>query len=59
VPSSGQRPSEILKSRPKLKTDDYEFTETDHEKNSQKKMEKSDTKEELGIDSEKSKVEFI
>ncbi len=42
-----------------METKDSDSTETDHEKNSQTKMEKSDTKEELGIDSEKSKVKFI
>ncbi len=42
-----------------LETDDSESTEPEHEKNSQKKMEKSDSKEELGIISEKSRVKFI
>ncbi len=42
-----------------LETDDCKSTEKDHEKKSQKKMENSDSKEELGIDSEKSKVKII
>jgi hypothetical protein len=42
-----------------LETDASESTETDHAKNSQKKMEQSDKKEKLGIDSEKIKVKII
>ncbi len=62
-PSSGKRPAEIPGSGPELQTSEYPMetrdsksTETDYEK---KKTEKSDSKEELEIDSEKSKVKCI
>jgi hypothetical protein len=42
-----------------METEDFDSTETDHEKKSQKKMDKSSTKEDLGIDPEKSKVKII
>ena len=50
---SDLEPSEYL-----MATEDYDATETEIEKSNQKKIEQSDNKEELRIDSEKSKVKL-
>jgi hypothetical protein len=42
-----------------METEDSGDTASEHQNDKQKKMKKSDSKEELGIESEKSKVKFI
>jgi hypothetical protein len=65
-PLSRKRPGENPDSGPDLgpsehpmETEDSGDTASEHENDKQKKMKKSDSKEELGIESEKSKVKFI
>jgi hypothetical protein len=61
-PSSSKRPCFIPDLEPRqflMQTEDSDATETDHEKNNQKKIKQSNNKEELRIDSEKPKVGFI
>jgi hypothetical protein len=65
-PPSRKRPGKSLDYVPDLgpcehpmETEDSGDTATEHENGNQKKMKKSDSKEELGIESEKSKVKFI
>ncbi len=65
-PPSRKRPGESLGSGSDLgpsehpmETEDSGDPASDHENGNQKKIKKSDSKEELGVESEKSKVTFI
>jgi hypothetical protein len=65
-PPSRKRPGESLGSGPDIgpsehpmETEDSVDTASEHENDNQKKMRKSVSKDELGIESEKSKVTFI
>jgi hypothetical protein len=58
-PSSGKRPCFIPYLEPReflMETEDSDSTESEIKKNIEKKLEQYDNKEELSIDSEKSKV---
>jgi hypothetical protein len=65
-PPSRKRPGDSHDSGPDLgpsehpmETEDSGVTATEHENGKKKKMKKSDSNEELGVESEKSKVIFI
>ena len=55
---SRKRPGESTSEHP-MDTDDSGDTATEHENGKKKEMKKSDSNEELGVESEKSKVIFI